>query len=135
MRKLLLATVAVLCLATPAFAGHQKQDVQQPEHVANSPSTVMNTLSYKQDSKVTREGCLNYALDTFAKAGFHDVSVSGDNSIWAVSTVQDNDYVIGVWCQMDDNAKFIVFVVSGKTGEGSHGVQEALEVAWHGDKK
>ena len=95
---------------------------------------LVNTLTYKHDSSLTQDSCKNYALDVLNRAGLHMPSVTG-NSVWSIATEQDNDYSVGVWCQVEEDNKFVVLIVAGKDASNTHKILDLIVSIWNGDKK
>ena len=96
---------------------------------------LVNTVTYKHDSTLTEDDCKSYGLDVLNRAGLHNPSVTG-NSVWSIATEQDNDYSVGVWCQIETGVnKFVVMIVAGKTMGNVKKIMGLLEDIWNGDKK
>jgi hypothetical protein len=95
MRKILLATVAILALATTAYAGEPP---------------AMSWSALYLDKPITVEECTKRTEHTFNGLNFTEIRVDG-MTVSAVNPVEDAE-TIAVRCEIPNH--MVVFVVAGK---------------------
>jgi hypothetical protein len=127
VRKLLLATAAVLALASPALA----------EDYTDSPvmaHTMFSQNDPKEVAKLSIDGCKNFAVNVFNKTGAHDLDIK-THSVWAAMDFDSHAYLASIWCEVNQQYAVVFMSVSGADAKYANEALDKLAATWSGKNK
>ena len=121
MKKLLLATAAVIAVASPALA----------ETANNGPAMVQNMFTMKDPGSLTLDGCRNYAINVYTKAHARDLEVK-ENTVWAYMDIEDRTFTLSVWCEVKPQYAVVFLSAAGPDYKGADAVLDNVIDTWKG---
>ena len=124
MRNCLLATAAVVALASPALA----------EDSTASPvmgHTVFTQTDPKTLAEMSRDECKNYAVNVFNKIGAHDLDIE-DHTVFATVDLNGRGYLGSVRCQVNPKYAVMFLSVAGADKNDADQVLGKLADTWSG---